>query len=81
MHMETYNFVDLQCSQKSQLSKVHPLEARSFRVAPVHTRCIFLHLTEIHPENCNSKKLLPKLYKFHTHNIYSTTQKPIEYGI
>lgn len=45
--METYNFADLQRSQKSQLSKVHPLEAQSFQVAAVHTRYIFLHLTEI----------------------------------
>lgn len=49
--METYNFVDLQHSQKYQLSKVRLLEVQSFQVVAVHTHCIFEHLTESHPED------------------------------
>ena len=53
--METYNFVDLQHSQKSQLSKVHLLEVQSCQGVAVHTHCIFEHLTDSNPENFNYK--------------------------
>ena len=43
--MKTYSFLYLQHNQKSQLSKVHLLEAQSFQVKADHIHCTCEHST------------------------------------